>query len=297
MADLATIAFQASQPIALLVLAPAIEGVRRTVEGRLRGVRTGGIVAPYRELFALRKRRPSLPGESSPLTKGAPHLSLAAALFATALVPLWFAPALGREVMDGLSLLGLWLAAWALPSLSALDADEPSETAPGLAFAAALVPAVALLFFAAFFSGGSTELGAAIRKANDPEALWLSLVTPARLSSLVALAALAFAAPGTDHAPYNGRHLAQLRYADHLRRAGTYALLGAVLLPGGLWSTGEVADWGFSAGVGLLKLVLLAAAHGALSARARRAPVFYRMRFAALGLGAALLAAFTAAQG
>jgi formate hydrogenlyase subunit 4 len=290
-----TLGNQIAHLLVWLLVAPLLEGLARWFGARLQGRRGGSWLAPYRELGQGLAQSPSLPLGSSPLSQGAPYLSLGAVVLAAALVPWWLLPPLGKEAADGFSLLGLLFVAWLLPTLSTLDADEPgaqSEAARSLSLLVFAVPAVFLLWMSE--SAQHSELGAVILSANKQDTGWMAAFSLSKLLALASLAALVSASVPAENAPFNGRHLALVRYSEQVRRALLCGLVGALFLPSGLSESNEVEDLGLAFGIGLAKLVVLRVLWAALSVRTLRAPFFARARVAAFGLGAAFLAAIAA---
>jgi len=239
----------AIQVAIMLVVAPLLFGITRTVKARLQYRRGPSLLQPYRDLAKWCAKVPTESDATSALTGFSPALVLAALMVAMLLIPI-----VGRRPPlagfgDLLVVIGLLALARFVLTLSALDAGSAfggMASSREVAMAALVEPALLLALAGAALAAGSTDLGRIAMAGSAAGATWF---TPALLLAAGAFAVVAVAETG--HEPLDnpdthleltmihegmlleasGPRLAVLMYASELKLVLIAGLFVAAFLP------------------------------------------------------------------
>ena len=293
----------------LLVLAPLLVGLVRTLKARLLGRRGPSPVQPWRDLRKLLRKRPVLAEHSSVVTRAAPGLALAATLLAAALVPGFSTRMILAPMSDLLLIAGLLALARAALALAGHDAGTGFGglgAAREMSFAVFAEPALLLCILVFAVLAGTSNLDSIATLFREGQVgLRVSLLFAALALVAVALAENA-RIPVDNPATHleltmvheamlleaSGRHLALWEMQAALKLTLWLTLLAALFLPMGAapagagplaWAVGLLAWLAKLAGLALL-LALFET--GISKMRVFRVPEF---------LGGALLLALLAA--
>ena len=257
----------ALQVVGSAALAPVVVGVMRQVRARLEGRAGAGIAQPWRDLRKLLAKEPMRAEGIGPTQVWAPAVLVVSSLSVCALVPLVGVGSLALlpdDLFVVVSLLLVGTVALALLGLASGTAFGGMGSSRHMMIAALVEPTVLVAVYALSIPVGTSALSAIVRaRVGDPA----SLVSPAGLLGVVALAMVALAETGrlpvdnpSTHLELTmiheamvlesaGRDLAWLERGSWLRLT---ALLGLVV--------NLVAPWGIATGPGLVGLVVGAAA-------------------------------------
>jgi formate hydrogenlyase subunit 4 len=266
----------AAQALLLLLLAPVVVGVTKTMRARLEGRAGGRLGQPWRDLRKLLRKPPTSPTDAGIFFTSTPPLLMATSLIIAATAPFITTTGIAGSadliVVVGLLLLGT--AALALAGLDTGTAFGGMGSSREMTIAALVEPTLLLSVFALSARVGSTSLGAIINAgATNPGAVF----TPA---SLLAFAALSIATlaetaripvdnPSTHleltmvHEAmileYSGRDLALVEWASAMRLTILLGLLANLFAPWGIAATASLVWVAAGAGFFVAKVIGLAA--------------------------------------
>ncbi len=151
--------------VAMLFLAPLVQGVIKTAKARMQGRRGPGILQPYRDVLKWLGRESVVSEQASWVFRLAPIVYAAAILLAALLVPTVAERSPLPGVADAIVFVGLfalarfWLAIAAIDTASNFGGMGASRE---VAFAALVEPALLLVLFAVALPVGSTSLTALV---------------------------------------------------------------------------------------------------------------------------------------
>lgn len=266
----------AAQAILVLLLAPVVIGVTRTVRARLEGRAGGRVGQPWRDLRKLLRKPPTSPTDAGIFFTAAPPVLMATGMLIAATAPFIATTGIAGSadliVVVGVLLLGT--VALALAGLDTGTAFGGMGSSREMTIAALVEPTLLLSVFALSARVGSTSLGAIVTAgATDPTRVF----TPA---SLLAFAALAIATlaetaripvdnPSTHleltmvHEAmvleYSGRDLALVEWASAMRLTILLGLMANLFAPWGIATTASLVWVAAGAGIFTVKVVGLAA--------------------------------------
>jgi formate hydrogenlyase subunit 4 len=226
------------QTLAIVMLAPLVQGAMKRLRARLAGKPGPAIVQPYRDLAKLWRKEALLPVGASPLATLAPGLVLGVALTFAAAVPGLAGPAL--PVVDAVAIVFLLALGRFTLTLAGLDTRSGfagMAASREVTFGALVEPALllallgglradafgpaSLLAFAAFALVTIAET-ARIPVDNQETHYELTMIHEGLLLE------------------YSGWQLAALQFAGYVKQLA-FLVLGALLLPGHAWWA--VAGW------------------------------------------------------
>jgi len=309
MGVLAALLTQLLHAALILAAAPLVVGGVRWGKARLLGRRGPHPLQPLRDMLKLLRKRPVLADGSSPVTRAAPYVALAATFLAALLVPGFAQGMLLVPVSDLLLIAGLLALARMALALAGHDAGTAFGglgAAREMTFAAFAEPALlASVLVLAVLAGTSNLDAIAALFREGGLGLRVSL-----LFILLALMAVALAEnarlPVDNPATHleltmvheamlleaSGRHLALWEAQAALKLTVWLALLAAIFLPFGAAPAGAgPLSWAMGLVLWAGKLALLAAALAVFETAIAKMRVFRVPEF----LGAAILLAMLAA--
>jgi formate hydrogenlyase subunit 4 len=243
-----------TQVVVLLVLAPLLIGLMRTVRARLEGRVGGGLLQPWRDLRKLLAKEPLRADGTTWVSVAGPLLLMASSIVVCALTPL-----LGTVTFDRLpddlfvvvSVLLLGTVALALVGLDAGTAFGGMGSSRHMTIAALVEPTVLLAVYALSIPVGTSVLSRIVdARLADPA----SVMSPVSLLALLALTIAVVAETGrlpvdnpATHLELtmvheamvlesSGRDLAWLELGSWLRLAALLGLLTTLLAPWGVVS-------------------------------------------------------------
>lgn len=266
----------AAQALLVLLLAPVVIGMTRTVRARLEGRAGGRVGQPWRDLRKLLRKPPTSPTDAGTFFTAAPPVLMATGMLVAATAPFIAATGIAGSadliVVVGVLLLGT--VALALAGLDTGTAFGGMGSSREMTIAALVEPTLLLSVFALSARVGSTSLGAIVSAGTtDPTRVF----TPA---SLLAFAALAIATlaetaripvdnPSTHleltmvHEAmvleYSGRDLAVVEWASAMRLTILLGLLANLFAPWGIATTANPVWVAAGAAIFTVKVVGLAA--------------------------------------
>jgi formate hydrogenlyase subunit 4 len=260
----------------LLLLAPLVTGVIRTMKARLQVRRGPGILQPYQDMLKLFRKGMVMPETASWLFSATPFVVFTATTIAALMVPMVSAQApLGifGGVLAVVYLLGLGRFFLALGGLDTGSSFGGLGSSREMTIAALAEPAMMLAVFTVAIGANSTSLSEVARTAAGG---YLRFLAPAQMLACAALFVVLIAETGripvdnpATHLEltmiheamileYSGPYLGLIEWAASIKQLLLMTLLINCFLPFGLhaeWSIAAVA-----AGLGWLvfKLLLLA---------------------------------------
>lgn len=232
-----------AQVLAIVVLAPLVQGAMKRLRARWQGRPGPSVVQPYRDLAKLSHKEALLPSGTSPLTAAAPGLVLGVALTFVASLPL--VTGSGSDAFADMIALGFLLALGRFSlTLAALDTRSGfagMAASRDATFGALVEPALLLaLLGAARYEHGTalSTLGGALAPASLLAFAAFMLVT------LVETARIPIDNQETHYEltmiheglllEYSGWQLGALQLAAYVKQLGFF-ILAALLLPGTSW--------------------------------------------------------------
>lgn len=270
---------QGAQMTLVLLVAPLLTGLVRTVKARLVGRRGPPMLQPYRDLARLLRKEVVLAENASWLFRVTPYLVFAITWVAAALVPTFATGLIFNWSADLIVIIGLLGSARFLQALAGMDIGTSFGgigSSREVMIASLAEPAMLMIVIALALIAGSTQL-------STIAAFMLSSSVGLRVSLGLALVALVIVAiaenarvpvdnPATHleltmvHEAmvleYSGRHLAMIEFAASLKLLLYVSLIACVFVPWGL-APAEAPMWAFLSGTGLY-LAKLAVAGGLL---------------------------------
>jgi formate hydrogenlyase subunit 4 len=280
MALIGDLAIQGTQMFLVLLLAPLLTGMIRSLKARLLRRRGPPLLQPYRDLRRLMRKEVVLADNASWLFRVVPYLVFAATWVAAALAPTFATGLLFSWSADLIAIIALLGSARFFLALAGMDVGTSFGgigSSREMMIASLAEPAMIMIVFTLALLAGSTQL-------SDVAAYTLSENVGLRVSLGLALVALILVAvaengripvdnPATHleltmvHEAmvleYSGRHLAVLELAGSLKLLLYVSLIACVFAPWGLAPAGagiEAAAIGMASYLGKLALagVLLA---------------------------------------
>jgi formate hydrogenlyase subunit 4 len=241
---------QGAQMLLVLLLAPLLTGIVRTVKARLVRRRGPPLIQPYRDILRLLRKDALIADNASWLFRAAPYLIFAVTWVAAALVPTY---AIGlifswsADLIAIVALLGTARFALALAGMDVGTSFGGIGASREMMIASLAEPAMLLIAFTLALFAGTTQLsGIADYVLTHEVGLRVSLVL-----ALVALIMVAIAENGripvdnpATHLEltmvheamvleYSGRHLALIEAAQSLKLLLYLSLIACVFLPFG----------------------------------------------------------------
>ncbi len=220
---------QALQLLAILALAPAVQGIMTSLRARLNGRPGPSPFQPYRDLRKLWSKEALIPTGCSPIVAAAPGILAGAAVTVAALVPsLGAMPRTADAVAIALT-LGLGRFVLVLASLDTRSSFQGMAASREMTFAS-LSEAPLILALVSMALGTDATLAGVLACAA---LLFVCLSETARLpvDNQETHYELTMIHEGTL-LEYSGWHLALLEYASYVRQLALF-MLAALLLPGG----------------------------------------------------------------
>jgi formate hydrogenlyase subunit 4 len=255
------------QLVLVVGAAPLLTGVMRRIRARCEGRVGAGIGQPWRDLRKLLAKEPMRADGTGPTQVWAPLVLVVSSLSVCALVPLVGVGSfalLPDDLFVVVSMLLVGTVALALLGLASGTAFGGMGSSRHMTIAALVEPTVLVAVYALSIPVGTSALSAIVRaRAGDPA----SLVSPAGLLGVVALAMVALAETGrlpVDN-PSTHLELTMIHEAMVLESAGrdlAWLELGAWLRLTALLGlvVNLVAPWGIATGPGPLALAVGAVA-------------------------------------
>lgn len=258
MALIGDLAIQGTQMFLVLLLAPLLTGLVRSVKARLLRRRGPPLLQPYRDLLRLMRKEAVLADNASWLFRVAPYLVFSATWVAAALAPTFATGLLFSWSADLIAIIALLGSARFFLALAGMDVGTGFGgigSSREMMIASLAEPAMIMIVFCLALLAGSTQL-------SDVAAYTLSSNVGLRVTlglALVALVLVAIAENGripvdnpATHLEltmvheamvleYSGRHLAVLELAGSLKLLLYVSLIACVFVPWGLAPAGSGA--------------------------------------------------------
>ena len=262
-----------AQLVLLLMLAPLVSGLIKTLKARLQMRRGPGLLQPYSDIYKLLRKGMVIPNTASWLFSATPYVVFLATLLAGLMAPMVAADTpigLFGGVLAVVYLLGLGRFFLAL---SGLDAGSPFGglgSSREMTVSALAEPTLMLAVFTVAIGAGSTSLAEIARVAINQQ--WRFLA-PSQVLAFAALFLVLIAETGripvdnpATHLEltmiheamileYSGPYLALIEWAASIKQLVLMTLMINVFWPFGLSAAWSPA--GVSAGLGWLALKLL----------------------------------------
>ncbi|MEA2594512.1 MAG: hypothetical protein QOF01_981 [Thermomicrobiales bacterium] len=279
------------QLLVVLVLAPLLQGVIKTVKARWQNRRGPGLLQTYRDLAKLLARESIVSDQASWVFRYAPLVYGAALVGAAVLVPTVAKRSPAAGIGDAVVFVGLLALARFALALSALDTASNfggMGASREVAFAALVEPALLLVIFAVALPRGSTSLSALVGDgrlgAADLVACGALLIVVIAETGRIPIdnpdthLELTMAHEGMI-LEYSGRPLGVIHWATQVKQLAILALASSLFFPWGMAGAGDhspVALLGglasFALKVGLLGLLLAAIETAVAKLRIFRVP-------------------------
>jgi formate hydrogenlyase subunit 4 len=230
----------------MLLLAPLLQGVIKTIKARLQNRRGPGLLQPYLDIAKWLQRESVVSEQASWVFRLAPALYAAALLGAAILVPTIARRSAAADIGDAIVLVALfalarfWLALAALDTASNFGGMGASRE---VAFAALVEPALLLVLFAVALPSASTSLTALVGSG------WPSAGDLLALGALLIIAVAETGRVPIDNPDthleltmvhegmlleYSGRPLGILHWASQVKQLTILSLIAALFLPWGM---------------------------------------------------------------
>ena len=262
-----------AQLVLLLMLAPLVSGLIKTLKARLQMRRGPGLLQPYSDIYKLLRKGMVIPNTASWLFSATPYVVFLATLLAGLMAPMVAADTpigLFGGVLAVVYLLGLGRF---FVALSGLDAGSPFGglgSSREMTVSALAEPTLMLAVFTVAIGAGSTSLAEIARVAINQQ--WRFLA-PSQALAFAALFLVLIAETGripVDNPAtpleltmiheamileYSGPYLALIEWAASIKQLVLMTLMINVFWPFGLSAAWSPA--GVSAGLGWLALKLL----------------------------------------
>ena len=299
---------QGAQMGLVLIAAPLLTGVVRTLKARLVRRQGPSIFQPYRDLLRLLRKEATIAENASWLFRAAPYIIFSATWIAAALVPTFATGLMFSWTADLIAIVALLGGARFFLALAGLDVGTAFGgigASREVMIAALAEPALIMIAFTLALIAGSTQLSTIAAFMQTPE-------VGVRVSLALALVALIMVAiaenarmpidnPATHleltmvHEAmvleYSGRHLALIELASSLKLVVYVSLIACVFLPWGI-APGASDGRALAIGVGayLAKLAVCATALALFETSIAKLRVFRAPDFIAAALMLGLLA-------
>jgi formate hydrogenlyase subunit 4 len=273
---IAGLAVQGAQMALVLLLAPGLTGLVRTLKARLLRRRGPPVLQPYRDLARLLRKEVVLAENASWLFRVAPYLIFALTWVAAALVPTFASGLLFSWTADLIVIVALLASARFFLALAGMDVGTGFGgigASREMMISSLAEPAMLLIIFTIALVAGSTRL-ATITAYLASDAVGLRVSLGLALIALVIVAIAENARIPVDNPAthleltmvheamvleYSGRHLAMIELAASLKLLLFVALIASVFLPFGLADAGS-GPLAWLAGLALFLAKLVAAA-------------------------------------
>jgi formate hydrogenlyase subunit 4 len=266
------LAFQGSQMLLVLLLAPLLTGLVRKAKARLMRRQGPPLIQPYRDLRRLLGKDVVLADNASWLFRVAPYVIFAVTWVAAALVPTFATGLLFSWSGDLIAIIALLGSARFLLGLAALDigtAFGGIGSSREVLFASLAEPAMIMLVFTLALVAGSTQLSTV---ANFMFSAGLRVSMALALLGFIIVAVAENARIPVDNPAthleltmvheamvleYSGRHLAMIEFAAMLKLLMYVSLIACVFFPPGM-AHGEPNLLAYAIGAGsyVLKLAV-----------------------------------------
>lgn len=302
------LAFQGSQMLLVLLLAPLLTGFVRKVKARLLRRRGPPLVQPYRDLARLLRKDVVLATNASWLFRVIPYLVFAATWVAASLVPTFRSGLLFSWTADLIALIALLGSARFFLALAGMDAGTGFGgigASREVMIASLAEPAMMMIVFAVALIAGSTQLSTMAAFMNSPE-VGLRVSLGLGLIALIIVAIAENARIPVDNPAthleltmvheamvleYSGRHLALIELASFLKLLLYVSLIACLFTP---WGIGTVTADPAEVVLGVASYIAKLAAGGFLLAVFETAIAKMRVFRVPEFLGAALMLALLA---
>ena len=302
------LAFQGSQMLLVLLLAPLLTGFVRKVKARLLRRRGPPLVQPYRDLARLLRKDVVLATNASWLFRVIPYLVFAATGVAASLVPTFRSGLLFSWTADLIALIALLGSARFFLALAGMDAGTGFGgigASREVMIASLAEPAMMMIVFAVALIAGSTQLSTMAAFMNSPE-VGLRVSLGLGLIALIIVAIAENARIPVDNPAthleltmvheamvleYSGRHLALIELASFLKLLLYVSLIACLFTP---WGIGTVTADPAKVVLGVASYIAKLAAGGFLLAVFETAIAKMRVFRVPEFLGAALMLALLA---
>jgi formate hydrogenlyase subunit 4 len=256
MALMLDIMIQGTQMLLVLLLAPLLTGLVRTLKARLMRRRGPPLLQPYRDILRLMRKEVVLAENASWLFRVSPYMILAATWVAAALVPTFASFVLFSWSADLIAIVALLGSVRFFLALAGLDVGTSFGgigSSREVMIATLAEPAMIMIVFTLALVAGSTQLSSiATHMLTADVGLRVSLGLALVALIMVAIAENAripFDNPATHleltmvHEAmvleYSGRHLAVIELAASLKLLLYISLIACVFVPWGMAQSGQ----------------------------------------------------------
>ena len=303
MAVISDLLVQGVQMLLVLLVAPLMTGLVRTIKARLLRRQGPSPLQPYRDLWRLLRKEVALAESASWLFRVAPYVVFTAIWVAAALIPTFATGLVFSWAADMIVIVALLGTARFFLALAGLDVGTSFGgigSSREMMIASVAEPAMLMAVFTLSLLAGSTQLSSVANfmlTAHIGLRISLGLVLVALfIVSIAENARIPVDNPATHleltmvHEAmvleYSGRHLAMIEAAAFLKLVLYASLLACVFLPWGLAAAGD-GPFAYLVGIGayLVKLTLTAILLAVFETSIAKMRVFRVPEF----LGAALM--------
>jgi len=260
----------------VLLLAPWIRGLIKTLKARMQGRRGPGLLQPYADLMKMLHKSERFSEHTTWIFRATPYLVFASALTVAALVPTVWTPLPVSFVGDAIVVIYLLAFGAFFTALAGLDAASAfggMGSSREMMVMSLIEPAMMLAVFTVAVTAGTTDLSSIVSFHVASGGISLA---PAQLLAFAGLFLVALAENGripvdnpSTHLEltmmheamvleYSGRSLALLEWAGALKLLIFFSLLANAFFPLGIAMETQNLPWGL--GAYALKVVALAAA-------------------------------------
>jgi formate hydrogenlyase subunit 4 len=258
------LAFQGTQMLLVLVLAPLLTGLVRKAKARLMRRQGPSLIQPYRDLRRLLGKDVVLAENASWLFRVAPYVICAVTWVAAALVPTFATGLLFSWSGDLIAIIAMLGSARFLLALAALDIGTSFGgigSSREVLFASLAEPAMIVLVFTLALVAGSTQLSTV---ANFMFSAGLRVSLALALFGFIIVAIAENARIPVDNPAthleltmvheamvleYSGRHLAMIEFAAMLKLLLYISLIACIFFPPGM-AHGEPSLGAYAIGAG-----------------------------------------------
>lgn len=246
---------QGAQMALVLLLAPLLTGIVRTVKARLLRRRGPSVIQPYRDLLRLARKEAVIADGASWLFRVAPYLIFAATWVAAALVPTFAIGLTFSWTADLIAIIALLGSARFFLALAGMDVGTSFGgigSSREMLIASLAEPAMLLVVFTVALVAGSTQLSTVAGFMVLPD-VGLRVSLGLALIALVMVAIAENARIPVDNPAthleltmvheamvleYSGRHLAMVEFAASLKLLLYLSLIACLFVPWGLAGAG-----------------------------------------------------------
>lgn len=242
---------QGAQMALVLLLAPLLTGIVRTVKARLLRRRGPSVIQPYCDLLRLLRKEAVIADGASWLFRVAPYLIFSATWVAAALVPTFAIGLTFSWTADLIAIIALLGSARFFLALAGMDVGTSFGgigASREMLIASLAEPAMLLVVFTVSLVAGSTQLSTVAAFMVSPE-VGLRVSLGLALIGLVMVAIAENARIPVDNPAthleltmvheamvleYSGRHLAMIEFAASLKLLLYLSLIACLFVPWGL---------------------------------------------------------------